>query len=203
MGFYQDRIVPVLISAAMNNRLLDPFRQRVVGAASGRVLEIGVGAGANLPFYTDRATEVFALDPSSQLLARARKLISDRPPVELIEAGAERIPLEDASIDTLVMTWTACSIPDVAAALGEMRRVLKPAGRLLFVEHGRSPQPRVAKWQDRIDPLWRHISGGCHLGRKIDSELVDAGFAINELWTGYIPGPKIMAFFYEGVATPR
>jgi ubiquinone/menaquinone biosynthesis C-methylase UbiE len=203
MGFYRDHVVPALIGAVMSSSRLHPFRRRVAGAASGRVLEIGVGAGANLPFYTERATEIFALDPSSRLLARARRKVRDNAPITLIEAGAEKIPLADASIDTLVMTWTACSIPDVGAALVEMRRVLKPCGQLLFVEHGRAPQPDVAKWQHRVEPLWRRISGGCHLSRRIDEELIAAGFSVDRLQTGYIPGPKIMTFLYEGAATPR
>jgi len=123
--------------------------------------------------------------------------------VQLLEASAERIPLADRSMDTVVLTWTGCSIPDIATALDEMRRVLKPGGRLLFVEHGRAPEPGVARWQDRLDPLWRRIAGGCHLNRKIDDLLVDAGFRIDRVDTGYIPGPRIMSFLYEGAATPR
>ena len=124
-------------------------------------------------------------------------------PVHLLEGSAERIPLADRSMDTIVMTWTGCSIPKVGTALGEMRRVLKPGGRLLFVEHGRAPEPDVARWQDRLDPFWRRLSGGCHLNRKMDDLISNAGFRIDDLETGYIPGPRIMTFFYEGAATPR
>jgi ubiquinone/menaquinone biosynthesis C-methylase UbiE len=124
-------------------------------------------------------------------------------PIYLLEGSAERIPLADRSMDTIVMTWTGCSIPDVRTALGEMRRVLKPGGRLLFVEHGRAPEAAVARWQDRLDPFWQRLSGGCHLNRKTDDLLSEAGFRIDRLETGYIPGPRIMTFLYEGTATPR
>jgi len=123
-------------------------------------------------------------------------------PVHLLEGSAECIPLADRSMDTIVLTWTGCSIPEIDTALAEMRRVLKVGGRLLFVEHGRAPEPRVARWQDRLDPFWQRLSGGCHLNRKIDDLLSDAGFRIDRLETGYIPGPRIMTFFYEGAARP-
>ena len=123
--------------------------------------------------------------------------------IPLLIGSAECIPLADRSLDTIVLTWVSCSIPAVVAAFGEMRRVLKPGGRLLFVEHGRSPDPGVAHWQERITPLWRRISGGCHLNRKIDELIERSGFRIDRLETGYIPGPKIMTFLYEGAATPR
>jgi ubiquinone/menaquinone biosynthesis C-methylase UbiE len=124
-------------------------------------------------------------------------------PVRLLEGSAERIPLADRSMDTIVMTWTGCSIPAIGTALVEMRRVLKVGGRLLFVEHGRAPEPGVARWQDRLDPLWLKFSGGCHLNRKIDDLLAEAGFRIDRLETSYIPGPRIMTFLYEGEARPR
>lgn len=122
--------------------------------------------------------------------------------VQLLAGSAEHIPLSDRSIDTIVSTWTACSIPEFAIGLGEMRRVLKPGGRLLFVEHGRAPEPGVARWQDRLTPLWRRISGGCHLNRKVDDLIGDARFHVDRLETGYIPGPRIMTFLYEGAAIP-
>jgi ubiquinone/menaquinone biosynthesis C-methylase UbiE len=135
----------------MRNKRLHPYRERTAGAAEGRVLDIGIGSGLNLPFYAQKAAEIFGLDPSLPLLARAQSKASRRQtPVHLIEGSAERIPLADRSMDTIVMTWTGCSIPEIFAALEEMRRVLKPCGRLLFVEHGRAPEPRVARWQDRL-----------------------------------------------------
>lgn len=204
MGFYQLRILPLLIELSMRNKDLRPHRERVVSAAEGRVLDVGVGSGLNLPFYGPQTRQIFGLDPSPQLLARARKRGREASaPLTLIEGSAECIPLETASIDTMVMTWTGCSIPDIAAALREMRRVLKPTGNLLFVEHGRAPEAGVARWQDRLNPLWRRIAGGCNLNRKIDDLLVTAGFRIERLDSGYIRGPRIMTFLYEGAARPR
>ena len=204
MGFYQDRIFPLLVDLTMHNRHLRPYRERVAGAAEGRVLEVGIGSGLNLPFYSPRAGEILGLDPSPGLLARARgNAQRAQREVRLLSGSAERIPLETGSIDTIVMTWTGCSIPAIAAALGDMRRVLKPGGRLLFVEHGRAPEAGIALWQDRLTPLWRRMSGGCHLNRKVDDLIEQGGFRIDRIETGYIPGPRIMTFFYEGAATPR
>ncbi len=204
MGCYQHWIVPALIDLSMRNKRLRPYRERVAGAAEGRVLDVGIGSGLNLPFYGRQVREIFGLDPSSRLLARAQDTTRrTRIPVHLLEGSAERIPLADRSMDTLVMTWTGCSIPEVRTALEDMRRVLKIGGRLLFVEHGRAPEAGVARWQDRLDPFWRRCSGGCHLNRKIDDLLSAAGFRIDRLQTGYIPGPRIMTFLYEGSATPQ
>jgi ubiquinone/menaquinone biosynthesis C-methylase UbiE len=189
---------------SMRNKRLRPYRERVAGAAEGRVLDVGVGSGCNFPFYARQAQEIFGLDPSPPLLARAQSNVKGAQiPVHLLQGSAERIPLADGSIDTIVMTWTGCSIPEVAIALWEMRRVLKIGGRLLFVEHGRAPEPDVARWQNRLDPFWRRSSGGCHLNRKIDDLLSDTGFRVDRLETGYISGPRIMTFLYEGAASPR
>ena len=204
MGFYAEWILPPLVDLSMRNKQLRPYRERTAGAAEGRVLDIGIGSGINLPFYARNTREIFGLDPSLPLLTRARsKAPRTQTPVHLLEGSAERIPLADHSMDTIVMTWTGCSIPEICAALEEMRRVLRPGGCLLFVEHGRAPEPRVARWQDRLNPFWQRLSGGCRLNRKIDDLLSDAGFRIDRLATGYIPGPKIMTFFYEGAAMPR
>jgi ubiquinone/menaquinone biosynthesis C-methylase UbiE len=204
MGCYAEWILPALIDLSMRNKQLRPYRERTAGAAEGRVLDIGIGSGLNLPFYAGNAREIFGLDPSLPLLTRARNNAPrTQIPVQLLEGSAERIPLADHSMDTIVLTWTGCSIPDIRSALTEMRRVLRPGGRLLFVEHGRAPEPRVARWQDRLNPFWQRFSGGCRLNRKIDDLLSDAGFQIDRLTTGYIPGPKIMTFLYEGAAKPR
>jgi ubiquinone/menaquinone biosynthesis C-methylase UbiE len=204
MGFYEEWILPALIDLSMRNKRLRPYRQRVAGAAEGRVLEVGIGSGLNLPFYAGQVRDVVGLDPSPRLLARAQGTSHGMQlPVRLLEGSAERIPLADRSMDTIVMTWTGCSIPEIGTALRDMRRVLKIGGRLLFVEHGRAPDPGVARWQDRLDPLWIRFSGGCHLNRKIDDLLADAGFRIDRLETGYIAGPRIMTFLYEGAARPR
>lgn len=201
MGFYHDRVLPLLIHLAMRQDRLAAYRRRVVPAAEGRVLEVGVGSGLNLPFYGGGVARVIGLDPSARLLGWARES-GAAPPVDLVEGSAERIPLATGSVDTIVTTWTLCSIPDARAALGEMRRVLKPAGRLLFVEHGLAPDPRVRRWQDALTPAWKHLAGGCHLNRPIAELIAGSGFRIERLETGYMPGPKPMTFMYEGAARP-
>jgi ubiquinone/menaquinone biosynthesis C-methylase UbiE len=201
-GLYQDRIVPMLIDLSMRDKRLVPFRRRLVSAAEGRVLEIGIGSGLNLPFYAVQARQIFGLDPSPWLLARARrKVLSTHPLVGFLTGSAEQIPLDARSVDTVVMTWVGCSIPNISLAFDEIRRVLRPGGRLLFVEHGRAQQRSVARWQDRLDPLWSRIAGGCHLNRSPDVLIRQAGLRIDRLETGYLPGPRIMTFLYEGSAT--
>ena len=153
MGFYQDHILPHLIHLAMRRQDFAPYRERVLADAQGRVLEIGIGSGLNLPFYAQRAQQVIGLDPSPRLLAMARGAGRQlEGAIELVEGSAEAVPLEDRSVDTVVTTWTLCSIPDVDRALREARRILKPGGRLVFVEHGLSPDPQVVKWQNRLTP---------------------------------------------------
>jgi len=204
MGFYQNQIVPRLINLSMRQRNLAAYRRRVVPAAEGRVLEIGVGSGHNLPFYTQKVELVMGLDPSPKLLSMARR--AARPasiPFGFIEGSAEAIPLEDGSVDTVVTTWTLCSIPDASRSLHEMHRVLKPAGRLLFVEHGRAPEPNVRRWQDRLTPVWKRVGGGCHLNRAIGTLIENAGFQFERIETGYMRGPRPMTFMYEGSARPR
>ena len=202
MSFYTDRILPHLVHMSMRQETLLAYRQRVVSAATGRILEIGIGSGLNLRHYGDGAKRVIGLDPSAKLLSMAEKA-PKRPmlSVQLLEGSAEAIPMEDHSIDTVVSTWTLCTIPDVSRALAEMRRVLKPDGRLLFVEHGRSSDANVRRWQDRLTPLWRRIGGGCHLNRAISRIIEDAGFRIERMDTGYMKGPKPMTFMYEGSAS--
>ncbi|NOJ40667.1 class I SAM-dependent methyltransferase [Bradyrhizobium australiense] len=203
MGFYNDVILPRLCDLAMRNKQLQPYRERVIGAAEGRVLEIGTGSGRNLPFYRSPVTELLALEPAPKLLAMARDARHPATPVNFIEASAEAIPLEDRSVDTVVTTWTLCSIPDAAMALTEMRRVLRPGGKLLFVEHGMAPDKNVRRWQDWLTPAWKCISGGCHLNRPISTMIEAAGFRIDRVETGYMPGPKAMTFMYEGSARPN
>ena len=202
MRFYQDRIVPHLVNLAMRNRELVPYRERTMALAEGRVLEIGVGSGLNSPLYNDRATEILGLDPHSRLLRMAAKQTSSVPS-KLIEGTAESIPFGDASVDTVVTTWTLCSVPDVAAALAELRRILKPHGKLLFVEHGLAPEDGVRKWQNLLTPVWKRIAGGCHLNRPIARLVEEAGFHIAQVETGYMGGPRPMTFMYEGSARPR
>jgi len=204
MGFYSNRILPILTDLSMRNKELRPYRERTVGAAEGRVLEIGVGSGRNLLLYPARVERVVGLDPSRQLLAMARETARETVrDIELFEGSAAAIPLERASIDTIVSTWSLCSITDAPRALGEMLRVLKPGGRFLFVEHGRAPDAAVRWWQHRLTPIWKRLSGGCHLNRAIAELIGDAGFHIESLNTGYMRGPNPMAFMYEGCARPR
>lgn len=204
MGFYQKRILPPVIDLLMRQKQLAPYRDRTVSGAQGRVLEIGIGSGLNLPFYTAGVKEVVGLDPSPQLLTMAQEATRwVATPVRLFEGTAEAIPLENESVDTVVTTWTMCSIPDITRALCEVRRVLKPCGCLLFVEHGRAPEPGVRWWQDRLTPLWKRLGGGCHLNRAIGPLIESAGFRIDQLENSYLPGPKPLTFMYEGRARSR
>ena len=200
MSFYQRHVVPCLTHLAMRQKPLLPFRQRVIGAAGGRVLEIGIGSGLNLPLYGAAVTSVIGLEPSSELLNMARPRAE--APITLLDASAETIPLDSGSIDTVVTTWTLCTIPNAAQALAEMRRVLKSGGTLLFVEHGRAPEPGVARWQDRLDPLWSRLAGGCHLNRQMDDLIGRNGFRIEALENARLPGPRTHTFLYQGRARP-
>jgi ubiquinone/menaquinone biosynthesis C-methylase UbiE len=204
MGFYQDQVVPLLINFAMRRRDFAAYRGRVVPAAEGRVLEIGIGSGLNLPFYGRTVERLVGLDPSPKLLSMlGENLRGDTPSLQLIEGSAEAIPLENNSVDTVVTTWTLCSIPDAPRALREMHRVLRPTGRLLFVEHGLAPEPNVRWWQDHLTPAWKRVGGGCHLNRAIQSLIEAAGFQFDRFQTGYMRGPKPLTFMYEGAGRPR
>ena len=202
MGFYNDVILPRLCDFAMRNKRLVPYRERVIGAAEGQVIEIGIGSGLNLPFYRPVVKEILAIEPAPKLVTMARRAPRPEIPIKFIEASAEAIPIENHSVDTVVTTWTLCTIPQAVTALAEMRRVLRPGGRLLFVEHGLAPDASVRRWQDRLNPAWRRISGGCNLNRPIQAMIESAGFQIDRVETGYMPGPKPMAFIYEGSARP-
>jgi ubiquinone/menaquinone biosynthesis C-methylase UbiE len=201
MSFYADRVLPYVVHVSMRQATFAEYRRRVVSSAEGVVLEVGVGSGLNLPFYGDGAQQLIGLDPSPKLLSMAHETTrTTARAMELLEGSGEAIPLEDHSIDTVVTTWTLCSIPDVQRALTEMRRVLKPHGQFLFVEHGRSPDVNVRRWQDRLTPLWKRIGGGCHLNRPILTLVEGAGFRIEQIETGYMKGPRPMTFMYEGRA---
>jgi ubiquinone/menaquinone biosynthesis C-methylase UbiE len=203
MGFYQNQILPRLIHLAMGQEDLKAYRGRVVARAAGRVLEIGIGSGLNMPFYGNSVKEVIGLDPSAQLLAMAQRAVRPRIPIEFIEGSAEVIPLEDQSVDAVLTTWTLCSIPDAARGLREMRRVLKVGGVLLFAEHGRAPEAGVRWWQDRLTPVWKRLGGGCHLNRPIGDLIASAGFRLERLENSYIRGPRPLTYMYEGSARPR
>jgi ubiquinone/menaquinone biosynthesis C-methylase UbiE len=203
MSFYQRHVLPCLLHLTMRQKQLVPFRRRVIGAAEGSVLEIGIGSGLNLPLYGSTVRAVIALEPSAELLRMAcRRAASAIVPVEFLEGSAETLPLDDGSVDTVVTTWTLCTIPDAPRALAEMRRVLKPDGALLFVEHGRAPEPGVAPRQDRLDPLRSRFAGGCHLNRKMDELISGGGFRIERLVHARLPGPRTHCFLYEGCARP-
>lgn len=205
MGLYSRFVLPRVLHLACGAKPAARQREKVVPAARGRVLEIGIGSGLNLPFYErDNVQRVWGLDPSPEMLRMAAKASAQAPfDVDLLPAGSEDIPLEDDAVDTVVTTYTLCTIPDAVAALREMARVLKPGGRLLFCEHGLAPDAGVRRWQDRIDPLWRRLGGGCHLNRNIPELLREGGFGIERLETMYIPGWRPACFNYWGSATPR
>jgi len=203
MGLYRKYLLPTLTELAMRNRTLRPERARWVPLASGVVLEVGVGSGLNLPIYSQGVRKLYALDPSEELLRMARARAAHAAfSVEFLCRPAETVPLADGSVDDVVTTWTLCTIPDPMAALQEMRRVLRPEGRLIFVEHGRSPDQTVARWQDRLTPLWRRVTGGCHLNRPIDRLLRAGGFEASEMNRGYIAGPRVGSYLYRGMARP-
>ena len=205
MGFYDRHVLPRLIDAACGAKPFRYQRRKVVPQAHGRVLEIGIGSGLNLPFYdAARVEKLWGLEPAAEIRRMAEKAAVGVPfPIEFIGLPGEQVPLDDASMDTVVTTYTLCTIPDAVAALREMRRVLKPGGRLLFSEHGRAPDASVRTWQRRLTPIWRRIGGGCRLDRDIPALLRQGGFDIATMETMYIPGPRPMSFNYWGAATPN
>jgi ubiquinone/menaquinone biosynthesis C-methylase UbiE len=203
MGFYDTHILPQLIALAMKQLDLAAYRARIVPAARGRVLDVGIGSGLNLPFYGPTVEQIFGLDPSSKLLQMARRAgDASGHDLRLIEGSAEAIPLEAKSIDTAVVTFTLCSVKNLLAAMSEIRRVLKPGGELLFVEHGLAPDQKVAAWQRRLTPLWKRFAGGCHLDRDVPSSLSKSGFEIVKMQRGYMRGPRVLTFISEGSAHP-
>jgi ubiquinone/menaquinone biosynthesis C-methylase UbiE len=202
VGVYERWILPRLLDLSMRNRLLDHYRQRTIETARGLVLEVGVGSGLNLRFYSRAVDRVCGIDLSPELLRLAHTRTADTlVPVSLLQASAEHVPFAGATFDAIVMTWTLCSIASPLSALMEMRRVLKPGGDLLFVEHGLSPELRIARWQHWLTPCWKRIGGGCHLDRKVDDLIRAAGFRIEAIDTGYMKGPKPWTFMFQGSAT--
>ena len=202
---YDRYILPRVVNAVCGQGPMQRQRAKVVPEASGVVLEIGIGSGLNLPFYTAAKVQaVLGLDPSSEMwdLARERAEACNLP-LEFMQTGAEKIPLEDRSIDSIVMTYALCTIPDTTAALNEMRRVLKPGGTLLFTEHGLAPEPGVQRWQNRLNPLWSRLGGGCNLNRPTETLLREAGFGFQQLEQGYIPGWRPASYTYWGRAVPQ
>ena len=203
MNLYDNWILPRLLDLVMRNKEVTRYRSRVVPQARGIVLEVGIGSGLNLRFYGPQVARLYAVDPSEALLRMARRRARACPyPVEFFARSGEAIALDDQCVDTVVTTFTLCTIPNPLAALREMRRVLKPAGQLLFAEHGLAPDLSVRRWQHRCNPLWNRIAGGCNLDRKMDEMIGAAGFRIAELTTEYAKGPRPMSYIYAGSARP-
>lgn len=203
-NWYERHVLPWLIDLACGIGPVQRQRDKVVPKASGRVLEIGIGTGLNLPHYNSRhVSEIIGLDPGMELHKLARKrMLEAGLEVELVGLSAEKIPYDDHSFDSVLVTFSLCTIPDPVAALKEMRRVLKPEGRLIFCEHGLAPDARVARWQQRLTPMWSKLAGGCHLDRDIPDLLRQAGFRSDDMETMYLPGPKPLTYNYWGTAVP-
>jgi len=203
MGFYEERILPHLLDCSCSVEPVMELRSQLVPLATGTILEVGMGSGINLEFYNpDRINHLYGLEPSEGMRRKARHNLSRSPvDVEWLDLPGEKIPLEDKSVDTVVLTFTLCTIPDWRAALEQMKRVLKPGGELLFLEHGQSPDQGVRKWQHRLTPAWKKLVGGCHLNRPIDELVREAGFHITELENLYVPkAPKFAGYVYKGRA---
>ena len=198
---YDRHVLPHLIDIAMRAPMASRERQMLIPQASGAVLEIGVGSGLNMPYYGGAVSKLFALEPNEKLRRKAHpKAVLADFPVEFLGLKGEDIPLGDSTIDTVVSTWTLCTIPDPVKALQGMYRVLKPGGRLLFVEHGRAPDARLARWQDRLTPAWSCCAGGCHLNRRPDLLIQNVGFVLDQFEQGYLDGPKLLTYHYKGLA---
>lgn len=202
MNLYERHVLPYVIDLVCGLPIFEDQRRRLVPRAQGRVLEIGVGTGRNLPHYAaGQVSCVCGVDPGlhPRAVKRAR---AHGITLEALPLSAERIPVDDHSFDCVVCTFSLCTIPDPAAALSEMRRTLKPGGRLVFAEHGAAPDPGLRRWQDRLTPYWKVIGGGCHINRPIDALVGQAGFRIQEGWQGFVPGPRFLGYFYTGIAIP-
>jgi ubiquinone/menaquinone biosynthesis C-methylase UbiE len=203
MGIWSDSILPRIIDRGMRNDFMGEHRHRAAPLATGRVLELGSGSGLNFPLYGSGVEHVFGLEPSAYLREQAEELAAEAHcPVDMLDASAESIPLEANSIDTVVSSWTLCSIPDIERSLEEVRRVLKPDAKFVFIEHGRSPDEKLARWQDRLVPVSTRMLG-CSLNRPMDKLIEAAGFELREMEAGYVDGPRIISYHYIGQAVPR
>lgn len=202
MSLYNKYILPKFLNCACGSKPINYQRQKVVPLAKGKVLDIGIGSGLNIPFYnSDKIDKVIGIDPSHELIDLAKELANDsKASIELVIGSAESIPYPDNFFDTVLVTYTMCTIPNVAIANKEMWRVLKDDGRLIFCEHGLAPDKKISKWQNRIDPFWGKIAGGCHLNRDIQKLITDAGFSFESLDKMYIPStPKFAGYNYWGI----
>jgi ubiquinone/menaquinone biosynthesis C-methylase UbiE len=205
MSLYNKHVLPKLVHCACNMRSVMSQREKVVPFARGRVLEVGLGSGLNLPYYdAEEVSKVWGLDPSSEMLGMAEtRAASVKFDVEFICSAGEELPLESNSVDTVLVTYTLCTIFDIGRALEQMARVLKPGGELIFCEHGVAPDPGVRRVQNFINPLWKVVGGGCHLNRNIPELVERGGFKLNEMTKDYIPGWRPASFNYRGRASLR
>ena len=203
-NFYDQHICPHMIDFFMNMNIIKKQRLKVIPNAKGKVLEVGIGSGLNLEFYDqNKVSKIYALDPHPKLEKMTRKRADKQGiEIEFFPVMAEKIPLEDHFFDTIVCTYTLCSIEDPIKALKEMKRVLKPAGQYIFSEHGLAPEENVIRWQNRLNPIQNLIGGGCNLNRDIPKLIEDGGYKIGELNKGYIPGPKFISYHYWGHSVP-
>lgn len=202
-SFWTEHVVPRLVDVALRGDEVRALRERVVSRARGEVVELGFGSGPTLPLYPAAVTSVRAVEPSAVARRRgARRIAEASIPVEHVGLDGADLDLPDDSADTVVSTFTLCTIPDVDRALREVRRILRPGGRLLFLEHGLSPDPRTARWQHRLDGFQQRVAGGCHLTRPIDGLVRDAGLTVTDLAHDRLPAPGPMAYLYLGAATP-
>jgi ubiquinone/menaquinone biosynthesis C-methylase UbiE len=202
MGVYERHVLPRIIDVTCRGRARDGLRRRVCAGLAGEVIEVGFGSGLNIPFYPAEVTAVSAVEPSDVAWRlAAKRLAAARVPVSRSGLDGQLLPFGDGSFDAALSTWTLCTIPDVAAALTELRRVLRPGGQLHFLEHGLAPDERVRRWQHRLDPLQQRIAGGCHFTRPIAGLLTGAGFTITAIDEFYEPGPKAAGADSLGVAT--
>ncbi len=202
MGFYNKHILPRCLDKACGIGPITKQREKVVPMAEGVVLEIGIGSGQNLPHYNpDKVTKIIGVDPDEHIWKRSKQRRAACPiDIERIGLSGEQIPLETNTADSVVVTYSLCTIPDPVKALHEMKRILKPGGKILFSEHGKAPDDTVHSWQNRIDPVWKKIAGGCHSGRDIPDLFRQAGLSFDMLQEMYIPGPKVLSYNYWGVA---
>lgn len=202
MGFYNRYIMPRFVDFACGLSVLTEQRRKIIPAAEGKVLEVGIGSGRNLPLYDPtRVEKVIGVDPDEGMWKRsAKRRVASKVPVERIGLCGEEIPLDDGFVDTAVITYSMCTIEDPVSALREMRRVLKSGGTMLFLEHGASPDASVQKWQRRIDPVWKKLAGGCHSGRPIVDYIREAGWKVQRLEESYVPGPRVLGYNYWGSA---
>ena len=201
---YDKYVCPHLINYAMQMKPFRNQREKVIPYASGRVLEIGIGSGLNFNYYNkENVSEVFAVEPDSILLEKAQQNAKiNNINLNVQQLKAEELPFDNNSFDTIISTYTMCSIPGLSSAMSEINRVVKPNGKLLFSEHGKSPDMNVFKWQKRMNGIQKRIAGGCHLDVDIPNEIIKANFKLNKIDSMYVPGPKFLSYHYWGVASP-